>query len=95
MIQQRKQYSAEFKARLALAAIRGDQTINQISTAFGVHPNQIGIWKKQAQDAVQNAFNGQKVGHQKSDEQLKEQLYSQIGQLKVELDWLNKKAGLL
>ncbi len=95
MTRQRKQYSAEFKAKVALAAIKGEQTVNQLSAAFAVHPNQIGIWKKAAQEAVQAAFHGGSTARQNSDEELKEHLYSQIGQLKVELDWLKKKAGLL
>lgn len=95
MTRQRKQYSAEFKAKVALAAMRGEQTVNQLSATFGVHPNQIGIWKKQAQAAIKTAFNGRQAHQQKSDEELKEHLFSQIGQLKVELDWLKKKAGLL
>jgi transposase len=95
MTRQRKQYSAEFKAKVALAAMRGEQTINQLSAIFGVHPNQIGIWKKQAQEAIKTAFNGHSAHQQQADEQLKERLYSQIGQLKVELDWLKKKVGLL
>jgi transposase-like protein len=90
----RKQYSAEFKAKVAFEAIKGQDTINQLSTSFGVHPNQIMTWKKQAQEAVINNFLGRTAKTAKTDEQLKEQLYSQIGQLKVELDWLKKKAGL-
>ncbi len=95
MTRQRKHYSAEFKAKVALAAIRGEQTINQLSADFGIHPNQISIWKKQAQEAMKTAFSGNSVQRQQNDEQLKERLYSQIGQLKVELDWLKKKAGLV
>lgn len=94
MTKQRKQYSAEFKAKVALAALRGEQTINQLSAIYGVHPNQIGIWKRQAQSAIETAFNGRSEKRQLEDEELKERLYSQIGQLKVELDWLKKKVGL-
>ncbi len=95
MTKQRKQYSAEFKTKVALAAIRGEQTINQLSAIYGVHPNQIGIWKKQAQEAIKTAFNGHSVNQRRADEELKERLYRSIGQLKVELDWLKKKSGLL
>jgi transposase len=70
MTKQRKNYSPEFKAKLALAAIRGEQSMNQLSTLYGVHPNQIGIWKKQAQEAVKTAFNGQTVREAKADEEL-------------------------
>jgi transposase len=95
MTRQRKQYSAEFKAKVALAAMRGEQTVNQLSAIYGVHPNQIGIWKRQAQVAIKTAFHGNSALREKLDEELKDRLYSQIGQLKVELDWLKKKAGLL
>lgn len=95
MTKQRKQYSAQFKAQVALAAIRGEQTVNQLSAIYGVHPNQIGIWKKQSQEAIKTAFNGRQAHQQKSDEELKDHLFSHIGQLKVELDWLKKKSGLL
>lgn len=95
MTRQRKKYSAEFKAKVALAALRGEQTINQLSAIYGVHPNQIGIWKRQAQSAIETAFNGYSEKQQQADDELKERLYSQIGQLKVELDWLKKKVGLL
>ena len=95
MTRQRKHYSAEFKAKVAVAAMRGEQTVNQLSAIYGVHPNQIGIWKRQAQAAIQTAFNGNSGKRQQVDEELQERLYSQIGQLKVELDWLKKKVGLL
>ena len=56
---QRKRYTAEFKAKVALAAIRGEQSVNQLSAIYGVHPNQIGIWKRQAQEAVKTAYFGE------------------------------------
>ncbi len=93
MNKQRKQYSADFKAKVAMAAMRGEQTMNELGSEFELHPNQIGIWKKQAQEAVTTAFNGRQS--QKPDERLEERLYSQIGQMKVELDWLKKKSVLL
>jgi transposase-like protein len=93
MNKQRKQYSGEFKAKVAMAAMRGEQTMNELASEFELHPNQIGIWRKQAQDAVKTAFNGRRS--EKPDERLEERLYSQIGQMKVELDWLKKKSGLL
>jgi transposase-like protein len=86
--------TSEFKAKVALAAIRGDQTVNELAFHYGVHPNQITAWKCQAQDELATIFDGGKAASSKTDEKLKEELYRQIGQLKVELDWFKKKSGL-
>jgi putative transposase len=93
-MKQRKTYSAELKARIALEAIKGQMTVNQIATHYGVHPNQVTTWKKQMLDEAPRFFAPHRVRAEADDEQLKAQLYQQIGQLKVELDWLKKKAGL-
>jgi putative transposase len=95
MTQQRKTYSSEFKAKVAIAAIKGQQTVNEIASFYGVHPNQVMTWKKQALDAIPDAFSSARVRDAEKDEELKSQLYQQIGQLKVELDWVKKKAGVL
>ncbi len=91
---QRNNYSSEFKTKVAVAAIKGDKTINEIASVYGVHPNQVMSWKKQALETIPDAFSGKRVRAEKDDEALKSQLYQQIGQLKVELDWLKKKAAL-
>jgi putative transposase len=95
MSQQRKNYSADFKAKVAIAAIKGQHTVNEIASQYGVHPNQVMAWKKQALEAIPDSFSARRLRDAHSDEELKAQLYQQIGQLKVELDWLKKKAGLL
>jgi len=95
MSKQRKNYSADFKAKVALAAIKGQHTINEIASDFGVHPNQVTQWKKQALSAIPDSFSQHRARDARSGEELKAQLYQQIGQLKVELDWLKKKAGLV
>ena len=92
---QRKQYSAEFKTKAALEAIKGLRTVNEIASELGVHPSQIALWKKQALDAIPEAFSGQRGQHSKAQEDLTAQLYQQIGQLKVELDWMKKKSGFV
>ncbi len=94
MSQQRKVYSADFKAKVALAAIKGQQTINEIASQYSVHPNQVMTWKKQALATLPDSFSVRRVHDAQATEDLKAQLYQQIGQLKVELDWLKKKAGL-
>jgi putative transposase len=92
MTKQRKTYSADFKAKVAIAAIKGQQTVNEIASSYGVHPNQVIQWKRQALDAIPNAFSSARVRDAEKDEELKSQLYQQIGQLKVELDSREKKS---
>jgi len=94
MANMRTKRTSEFKAKVALAAIRGDQTITELASLYKVHPNQITTWKRQAQEQLVTAFDSKKSKSVKNDEKLKEELYRQIGQLKVELDWLKKKSGL-
>jgi len=89
----RKRYSGEFKAKIALEAIRGQKTVNEIASAFGVHPNQVTQWKKQAMDELPELFSDRRVKSQLAEEELKAKLYQEIGQLKVELDWVKKKSG--
>jgi transposase-like protein len=91
---QRNNYSAEFKTKVVLAVLKGDKTINEISSLYSVHPNQVMNWKKQAVSAIPESFSAKRVRQEKDDEELKAQLYQQIGQLKVELDWLKKKVGV-
>lgn len=90
----RKRYTSEFKAKVALEAIKGQRTVNEIGTRYGLHPNQVSQWKKQAVEQLSEVFSDGRARKEKSEEELREQLYQQIGQLKVELDWLKKKSGL-
>jgi transposase-like protein len=94
MASMRTKRTSEFKAKVALAAIRGDQTVSELASLYKVHPNQITTWKRQAQEQLVSAFDSKKAKSSKADEKLKEELYRQRGQLKVELDWLKKKSGL-
>jgi transposase-like protein len=73
--------------------MKGQHTINELAASFGVHPNQVLQWKKQALEALPDAFSARRVREAQDEEALKAQLYQQIGQLKVELDWLKKKVG--
>ena len=95
MPKQRKHYSAELKAKVAIEAIKGQFTVNEIASSYGLHPNLVLLWKKQALNQLPEVFSNGRAKSQQDDEQLKARLYQQIGQLKVELDWLKKKAGLL
>jgi putative transposase len=89
-----KKYSAEFKAKVALEAIKGLKTLNEIAGETGVHPNQITHWKKQALAELPGVFSNRRSQDQKAQEDLTAELYQQIGQLKVELDWLKKSLDL-
>ena len=91
MAKQRKTYSAELKSRIALEAIKAQMTVKQIATHYAVHPNQVTTWKKQVLAEVSQFFSRARTRAVADEEELKAQLYQQIGQLKVELDWLKKK----
>ena len=90
----RKRYDAAFKAKVALEAIKGELTISEIASRTGVHPNQISKWKKQALEEIPGIFSKARKKHKESSEELESELYKQIGQMKVELDWLKKKSQL-
>jgi transposase len=92
----RKVHNAEFKAKVGLQALSGVQTINQVAQEHGVHPIQVRQWKAEIQQHAKTLFEGKrgpKVGAV-SEHESAELLYSQIGRLKVELDWLKKKSGI-
>ena len=90
----RKSYTAEFKAQVGLAAIHGVKTISEIAQDFGVHPVQVGQWKKEITAGASELFT-KKRGRKSNDEQVdKDRLYSEIGRLKMDLDWLKKKSGI-
>lgn len=89
----RNRYPAEFKARVALEAIKGQKTANQLASEYGVHATQIGQWKKQLLGELPAMFSSSKTRDSQDQEELTARLYQQIGQLKVELDWLKKKAA--
>ena len=89
----RKNYGSEFKARVAMEAVAGRQTINEIAKRFEVHPVQVSKWKKQFLEAVPGIFDNSNTRQAVVDEELTDQLYQQIGRLKVELDWLKKKSA--
>lgn len=91
----RKRYSTDLKYKVALEAIRGHKTANEIASEYGVHPTQIAQWKKQALDSLPEVFSSRASHHQKSEEALIASLYQEIGQLKVQVSWLEKKSRTL
>ena len=86
----RKQHNSGFKAQVALEAIKNQRTIAEIASEYGVHPSQVNKWKRQVLDGVPTIFSGKNGKDKQDGEKLQAELYQQIGQLKVELDWLKK-----
>jgi transposase-like protein len=91
----RRQHSGEFKAKVVLEALRGERTINELAAEYGVHPMQITQWKRVVLEELPQVLSSRRGTRSKEDEALKAALYQQIGQLKVERDWLKKKVGHL
>ena len=94
MGKQRRQFSAGFKAKVALEAIKGQRTVQEIASTFSVHPNQVAQWKRQALENLAELFTDGRRRTDLSDEDLKSELYRQIGRLQMEIEWLKKKSGL-
>jgi transposase-like protein len=94
MTRKRRVFGAAFKARVALAAVRGDKSTAELAAKFGVHGNQVSAWKKQLLDGAAELFAD---GRRRKDETSpgEEELYEQIGRLKVEVKWLKRKAAQL
>lgn len=86
----RKKYSKEFKAQVALDAIKGQKTVAELASEYGVHPNQVGTWKKQLLSSAADAFSRSKDREAENHEAERDRLYQQIGKLQVEVDWLKK-----
>jgi transposase len=91
----RKRYTKEFKAKVALEAIKGQKTVNEIASEFGVHVSQINEWKRQLLAGLPEVFDRKGERREAANEVEKDRLYRQIGKLQVEVDWLKKKTGHL
>lgn len=90
----RRKHSPEFKTKVALAAIKGEMTTAEISSKYEVHRVQINNWRKQALAEISDAFKEKRARTDKDNEKLIDELYRQIGQSKVENEWLKKKSAL-
>lgn len=93
MARKRKSYPAAFKAQVALAAVKEDRTANQLASKFDVHPTLIHGWKKQLLSGAESIFSEGVKTAAVDAEALQAELYEQIGRLKMELEWLKKKAA--
>ena len=90
----RKVHTPEYKAKVGLEALRSGKTINQIGQEFDVHPVQVGLWKKAIQEQAKTLFQGKRGPKPVDAHSEPDRLYSEIGLLKMELDWLKKKSGM-
>lgn len=86
----RHRYSSEFKAKVALEALKGLKTMSELTSFYGVHSTQIGQWKRLLKNKTSEIFSNGRIKSEEADEVLKARLYEEIGRLKVELDWLKK-----
>jgi transposase len=93
MAGKRKQHTAAFKAQVALAALKGDRTVNELASQYGVHPTLIHSWKKQLLAGADQVFHNGSKAVTAGVEAAKAELFEQIGRLKMELEWLKKKVG--
>ena len=92
MTQKRKQYTMQFKFKVALEAAKEGKTVNQLASDYDLHPNQVSIWKKQLLEEGPSLFS-RRVDRQQEQQAAQEaELYEQIGRLRMELEWLKKKA---
>jgi putative transposase len=93
MTKKRRHFSSEFKFRVALEAAKGQQTIGELAGKHGIHPNQISQWKRQLLESGADVFARNGSPNHQAQEGLQSELYEQIGRLKMELEWLKKKAA--
>lgn len=89
----RKKFSKEFKSKVALEAIKGFRTINEIASEFDLHPSQVTLWKKQVMSGLGDIFERKGRTKDEVSERETDRLYQKVGQLQIELDWLKKKMG--
>jgi transposase-like protein len=92
MARKRRRFSADFKAKVALEAVRGQKTVAELAGEYEVHANQITQWKKQLLESLPEVFGRRRELEAADQAELVDRLYQQIGRLKVELDWVKKKS---
>ena len=95
MTDHRKRYDGTFKAKVVLECLKNEKTIAELASDYGVHPNQITQRRKQALEDLPALFSSKQARKEKAYEEERDDLLKQIGQLKVEVEWLKKKSGIL
>lgn len=90
----RKVFPPTLKAKVGLEAVKGEKTVAELASIYGVHPTQIKQWKTIVEAGLPDLFSDKRKKHDKTQEELQEQLYQEIGKQKVEIEWLKKKIGL-
>jgi len=90
----KKVFPPAFKAKVALEAIRGVETIGQLASRFSVHPIQIGFWRKRLLEGVEKIFSDRDKRDKEKDREYRDELYKQIGRKDIEIQWLKKQVGL-
>jgi len=94
-MQKRNVYNGKFKSRVALTAVESKKTVSEIASEYRIHPNQVSSWKSQLLKGAEDLFSDKRKRETIENDKLVEELYRQIGQLKVELDRLSKKSGII
>lgn len=95
MAGKRVAHSSSKKAKIALAALRGDRTLSQVAGQYGVHPTQVTSWKQRLEELAASLFEDGRRRKESANGASEQELYAEIGRLKMELDWLKKKSGEL
>lgn len=93
MKRRRRVFGGAFRAKVALAAWKGDKTLSELASQFGVHANQVSAWRKELMDRAAELFEDRRVRKRDDEGATQEQLYEQIGRLKMEVEWLKKKSA--
>jgi len=93
MSKERRQYTSQFKFRVALEALKETQSISEIGSQYEIHPTQVKQWKRQLREGGASVFENGQSSQKRQQESIETELYEQIGRLKMELEWLKKKAA--
>lgn len=95
MVRKRKSFDGVLKGKVALEMVKGERTVAEIGSRHGIHPNQVRQWHKKLLEGIPEIFSRGRDNRKQDEEELIDELYRQIGQLKVELEWLKKKSERL